>query len=150
MDIAEQYSCRNSLPISGVEEKTDEVTDDIVLQIAEVCGVDRSLSDIDRSHRLQVTPANPNSTAKEKRPRDIIVKFVSYRSRNKFFHGKSHLKNKISFTSVYINEDLTRFPANLLKEAKLLVKNNVVKSAWSFDCRIYKKKKQRKLTVPDV
>ena len=67
MDIAEQYSRRNILRISGVEEKADEVIDDIVLQIAEVCGVDLSLSDIDRSHRLQVTPANPNPTAEKKK-----------------------------------------------------------------------------------
>ena len=138
IDAAEQYSRRNCLRISGVKEKKAEVTYDVILQIAEVCGVDLSLSEIDRSHRLQqFTPANPSA---RKRPRDIIVKFVSYRSRNKFFRGKSHLKNNTSFPSVYINEDLTRLRTNLLKEARLLVKNNVLHCAWSFDGRIYIKK----------
>jgi len=73
------------------------------------------------------------------RPSDIIVKFVSYRSRAAFFKGKSFLKMTEAYKRVYINEDLTRFRADLLRSARLLVRNKSLMSAWSFDGRIFVK-----------
>lgn len=136
LDTAEQYSRRSCLRISGVAETPDESTDDIVLNIARACDVEMTLAEIDRSHRV---PTRKPSAAGKSHPHDIIVKFVSYRSRAALYSGKSRLKNNDNFTRVYINEDLTRLRASLLRSARQLVKINKVTSAWSHDGRIFVK-----------
>ena len=79
VDQAEQYSRRNCLRISGVKEHPFESTDDIVLKMAADIESEVQLSDIDRSHRVG-NPKTPRS-----KPRDIIVKFATYRSRRSFY-----------------------------------------------------------------
>ena len=56
-----------------------------------------------------------------------------------FFECKSHLKEADDFKGVYINEDLTRHRADLLRSARQLVKIKSLLSAWSFDGRIFVK-----------
>lgn len=136
-DNAEQYSRRSCLRISGVAETPEESVDGIVLDIAHDCEVDLKLEDIDRSHRL---PTRQAAAASNPKPADIIVKFVSYRSRAALLSCKSHLKNSVKYKGVYINEDLTRYRAGLLRSARLLVKSGKVQSAWSRDGRIFIKK----------
>lgn len=133
-DVSEQYSRRSCLRISGIPESSDEVTDDIVLSIAQECEVNLARTDIDRSHRV---PARKSAPATKPRPADIIVKFISYRSRAALLGGKSRLKSSGNFKGVYINEDLTQYRASLLRSARLLVKSGKASSAWSRDGRIF-------------
>ena len=129
VDAGEQYSRRNCLRISGKKEVTGENTDDIVLDIAEALGVNIDVSDIDRSHRL----GKPGTTAEPRtKPRDIIVKFVSYRQRNMFYRARTSMKDR-GYKGVFINEDLTKSRSKLLYEARLRVKSGQLKSAWSSD-----------------
>ena len=79
VDQAEQYSRRNCLRISGIQEEKNENTDDIVLRIASDIGSSVQAQDIDRSHRI----GNPNSPRRT-RPREIIVKFSTNRARASF------------------------------------------------------------------
>lgn len=138
LDEAEQYSRRSCLRISGFPESPDEVTDNIVIKVAQACGTKITLNDIDRSHRIrQRQPMN--SPQRNQRPDDIIVKFVSYRSRSSFYWGKSKLKESTEFKGVFINEDLTSQRANLLRIARLSVKNKGLTGAWSSDGRIFVK-----------
>ena len=51
-DDSEQYSRRNSLRISNVEETADENTDRIVLNIGNAIDADLNMEAIDRSHRV--------------------------------------------------------------------------------------------------
>lgn len=51
-DRAHQYSRRNSVRISGIPEKKDESTDQIVLSISESIGAYLNIDEIDRSHRV--------------------------------------------------------------------------------------------------
>lgn len=141
-DSMEQYSRRNCLRISGVAESYGENTDDIVLNIAKSCNVELTLNDIDRSHRLnQVKRISGAADDYTQRPRDIIVKFSSYRSRSAFYRGKSALKNCECFSQVYVNEDLTKLRAEILRSARQLVKNknSNITNAWSRDGRVYVK-----------
>ena len=69
-DLAEQYSCRNCLRISGVPETADENTDDYICDFAHALDVDLTINDIDRSHRV-----GKPVTGFRNKPRDIIVKF---------------------------------------------------------------------------
>ena len=129
VDTAEQYSRRNCLRISGMEEKPLENTDKFVFDIANAIGVDLDVGDVDRSHRL-----GKPGTAEEPRtkPRDIIVKFATYRMRNMFYKARTLTKDK-GYKGVFVNEDLTKSRSKLLYEARRRVKSGQLKSAWSSD-----------------
>lgn len=90
-DQAEQYSRRNCLRISGMEEESNESTDDIVKKIASDIGSDIQLEKIDRSHRIG------NSNRRGDKPREIIVKFTAYRYRSKFYKHRTRLKEQGCF-----------------------------------------------------
>ena len=86
-DNLEQYSRRNSLRISGIEEDKDENTDQEVIRIAGQLGVDIGPYDIDRSHRVGKLKVNRarhgrGSLRAKRKPRDILVKFSTYNARN--------------------------------------------------------------------
>ena len=133
----EQYSRRNCLQFFGVREENNESTDDLVCRIANnQLGLSISKADIDRSHRM----GNPNSKepiAKDgrpapKRPRPIVVKFVSYRTRHSVISRRRLLKG----SSIVIQEQLTKANLHLLNIAK---KKKNVETAWSSDGRVIAK-----------
>lgn len=126
-DQAEQYSRRNCLRISGVQEEANENTDDFTLKVANDIGSNIQLNDIDRSHRI----GNPNNKKRVK-PRDIIVKFSTYRARLNFYKQRTALK-ECGYLGVFVNEDLTKKRSSLLYQARTLVKSERLKGAWSSD-----------------
>ena len=65
-------------------------------------------SDLDRTHHIG------QKKASSKKPRAVIIKFVSYNTRKKFFLNKKLLKG----TQVRITESLTAKRMGILKEAK--------------------------------
>ena len=128
-DNAEQYSRRNCLRISGINENPNECTDSIVLDLAKAIDVELKIEDIDRSHRL----GKPGSEASPRsKPRDIIVKFATYRMRQKVYKSRTLTKER-NYRRVFINEDLTILRSQLLYEARRRVKSKQLKSAWSSD-----------------
>ena len=124
VEQAEQYSRRNLLRMSGIPEDPNESTDSIVVEIATAISVDLDLSEIDRSHRVGKPRAG--------RPRDIIIKFSTYRARQKLYKSRTLLKDR-GHRGVYINEDLTKHRNDLLYKARQCVKSHSIKSAWSHD-----------------
>lgn len=118
LDDLEQYQRRQCLRVFGVEEGADEDTDVKAIEIARKIGVDLSIEDIDRSHRIGVRNND--------RPRPIIIKFVSYRKRSEVFHSKKNLKG----SGVTIREDLTKMRHSLLKET---INKYGVRSVWTLD-----------------
>ena len=123
-DAAEQYSRRNCLRVAGVKEDTSENTDVLVIDLSRAIGAEISLDDIERSHRV--------GKPKVGRPRDIIVKFVSYRTRRLVYGARTKTKD-CGYTGVFINEDLTKSRNKLLLKARKMVKSKVLKSSWSSD-----------------
>ena len=73
--------------MSGLKEEENENTDDLILKMASAVGSDIVLADIDRSHRV----GNPKGA--RRRPRDIIVKFATYRSRLNLYRKRTSLKD---------------------------------------------------------
>ncbi|MEW8548099.1 MAG: hypothetical protein AB2693_31740 [Candidatus Thiodiazotropha sp.] len=126
IEQTEQYSRRNCLRISGLKEEVNEDTDTLVMNIATTIGSEIQITDIDRSHRV----GSPRQ--QRDRPRDVIVKFATYRSRQNFFKRRTALKDS-GYRGVFVNEDLTRQRSALLYEARKLFKSSVVKGAWSSD-----------------
>lgn len=129
VDQGEQYSRRNNLRITGYRETENESTDDIVLKMAADIGSDIELSDIDRSHRVGRPGANRT------KPRDVIVKFTSYRARQKLYKKRTALKDS-GYAGTFLNEDLTKLRSQVLFEARKVVKADRAKGAWSSDGNI--------------
>lgn len=117
LDDLEQYSRRQCLRIFGIEESRQENTDQIAVEIAEKVGVQLSVQDIDRSHRIGV---------RGERPRPIILKFTSYRKRSEVFKSKKALKG----SGVTIREDLTKTRYNVLQAA---INKYGFQSVWTMD-----------------
>lgn len=138
LDEHEQYSRRNNIRVSGVAETKGEITDDVVLDICNNIGADITVNDIDRSHRV----GKPKESGSK--PRDIIVKMCSYRSRQKIMLQRSTLKVK-GHGGVYINEDLTRKRSYLLYKSRELVRSRHLLSAWSADGNILVKDNKSKI-----
>ena len=124
LDASEQYSRRNSLRIFGIPEsaKPNESTDEIVMNLCKSMGADVLIGEIDRSHRTG-KPGGPQ-------PRPILVKFVSYRARQKLYSLRRNLKTNTEHARVFINEDLTQRRAQLLFVARGLAKAKRIESAW--------------------
>ncbi|KAK3917255.1 Protein unc-13-like protein C [Frankliniella fusca] len=119
LDELEQYGRRNNLRIFGVEEKENENTNDLVIQVSNEMGVCITNSCIDRSHRV-------GRRGQGAHPRPIIVKFTSYAYRNTIFMNKRKLKG----TKITVREDLTRTRLQLLKDA---ASSYSVQNVWSLD-----------------
>ena len=126
--------------ISNVPEKTGESTDSQVIEVAQKADVNISLKDIDRSHRIMRKAPTPNSPpVPNPKPRDIVVKFLTYNAKSNFMKGRKTLrKNK---ETVFINEQLTPFRRELAYQCRNLKKSSQspIIDTWSFDGTIFVK-----------
>ena len=68
----------------------------------------------------------------------IIVCFISYRTRNLVYTNKSQLKGDDN--GIYITENLTQFRTNLVQKLSKLKYEKLIEANWTFDGRIYVKK----------
>ena len=129
IDDTEQYNRRNNLRISKFPESASEDTDAIVIKIAETLNVPLTPGDIDRSHRVGRPGSKPQ--------RDIIVKFATYRARERLFINRKKLKDS-ELKGIYLNEDMTRKRSKFMFEARKQVKavNRKILGAWSSDGKI--------------
>lgn len=129
LDIAEQYSRRNCIRIAGLPESEDEDTTRVTMElINDTMALDPplELQEVDRLHRV----GKPDS----QKPRGIIVKFATYRSRARVFNAKAALSGKLfgpAQKKVFINDDLTRQRSKLLYEARQLKKKRLIQDAWT-------------------
>ena len=131
-DALEQYTRRNSLPISGIPETEHENTDTLVYKLANQLNSYIGPTDIDRSHRVG-KPKNGG------RHRDIIVKFATYNARQKLYQNRMDLRNSEDEVAkgIFINEDLTKIRSKLLYDSRTLVRVDKLKSAYSSDGKIF-------------
>lgn len=134
-DALEQYSRRNSVRISGINEAIDEDTDSIVMRLAEKLDVTLSPADIDRSHRVGRT--NEQGRDGRRRHRDILVKFSTYNARRRLFMKRKDLRDSEDTKHIFINEDLTTLRSRLLYDARCLVRTNKLNSAYASDGKIF-------------
>ena len=110
------------LLIHGFPESND-ISDDgekVVLKVAEYLEIQLQANDIQRAHRLG------KKTSDMKKPRPVIVRFVSYKKRNEILFAKSKLKNNQNFANTFISEDLTPLRSKLLQYVKNECNNEFV------------------------
>ena len=144
LDDNEQRNRNQCLLFHGISETSGENTDDLVVEIINKALEMRNFNfeDIQRSHRLgQTKNDNQRETrSRVSRPRPIIVRFVSYRSRKNIYKEKSKLKGK----NVSISENLTRKRYLLYNDCiEKLGRGNV----WTSDGRITTKINNKYLTI---
>lgn len=135
-DDLEQYTRRQSIRIAGIPEFFFESTDDEVLKFSnDVLNSQLEPGEIDRSHRV----GPPRSNDSNQKPREIIVRFVSYKSRQKLLKCKKtmHEFNKSIGTNYLMYEDLTRKRSELAYNARWLKNNNFIKETWTFDGKVF-------------
>lgn len=152
----EQYSRRECVEISGIPEVKEENTDNIVIKVGSLIGLDITKDDISVSHRL---PKPSYSAAVREGPRassnassrtpNIIVKFVRRETRDHFYKGRKLLRDKstrdldlarYSENKIYISENLTQANKDLFKESLKVKKDLKYKFILTFYGRTYLRK----------
>ena len=71
------------------------------------------------------------------KPRPVLVKFATYRARERVYKARSCLKKKN--LSIFINEDLTRKQAKLAAAARRLKKDKKLLETWRHDGKVFVK-----------
>ena len=147
LDDLEQYTRKNSLEIHGIPEHVYSDTESAVIKIANALDVSIQPDDIEITHKLKGREG--------KRP--IIVKFCSHKAKSKLYKERIKLRNfKISdiFPSfsittaasnqdrIYINENLTQYRRDIVKEANQRKRNKTLTSVWTLDGKIFVKTSQ--------
>ena len=123
-DDLEQYGRRYSLRLhTDVPEEAGESTDDIILEATKKIGVNVTLNDISRSHRVGRRAGT--------KPRPIIFRLVSYRTRRSIYQNRKKLGG-----NVFITEDLTARRAHLLFLCRQLRRADKLQYVWSVDGRV--------------
>ena len=135
VDALEQYSRRNSLRVSGLDEKMHEDPMEEALKFINVelkVTPPLSYSDLDRAHRVGKQEDNAA------KPRPMLIKFATYRARHAVYSRRSSLKDvsKPVHKAIFINEDLTRVRGKQMYELRKLKKNGKIKDLWSHDGNI--------------
>ena len=129
LDNIEQYSRRNCLLFTGIVEKDDENTDQLILdRCRESMGIELSLQDIDRSHRIGMktqrevlSEPEENGEVKHQKVRPIIVKYTLLKTLASIFDTKKNLKDK----HVGISENLMKIRQKIFNLAMNTIFNAV-------------------------
>ncbi|XP_044753614.1 uncharacterized protein LOC123313017 [Coccinella septempunctata] len=145
VDSLEQQGRANNVEICGVPEKESENVLSIVTRIAENIGCPIEPSEVDSFYRVP--------TFDPKKPKTIVVKFLSKHKRDSFL-GASKAKRRQLGTSrgfkidnisheLYINEHLTTRNKKLLMKTKDAARSKNYKFVWIRDGAILVRKDER-------
>ena len=159
LDEQEQYIRRECVEIKGIPARRDEVTNDIVLQVAELLDVEMREDDISISHRLPLKKpwTDSNGIKHPPSPPSIIAKFVRRDVKEEFYRARYKLKHfttkdiDVTFASsegegnkIYISESLTQARRKLFNSALKLKKDLKFNYISTSNGRIYLRKNNSK------
>lgn len=130
VDRTEQYSRRNNIRIFGIPELENENLEEIVLNVFNnEMDLNIPLENIERCHRV-------GKQKKNSKPRAVLVKFASYRTRKLVYDNKRKLKSK----GITVKEDLTSIRLGMYMKA---CESFDFKSVWSSDGAVFVKFKSK-------
>ena len=139
LDALEQYGRRQNLEIVGIPVTSNEDTNAIVQEIAELLQVTITSKDISTSHRLH--------TKSKSNPTPIIVRFVNRDVRNRIYNNRKNARNadftKLSIKGVekiFIYENLTYLKKKLFWKSKQKAKEAGFKFFWTMNGNVYVRK----------
>lgn len=141
-DALEQYTRKNSLKIHGVPESAYTSIEEVVFKLAEALNVDINPNDVEISHKLHRKGIKP-----------IIVKFQSHKVKARMYKERAKLKHvsisdlypdsttatRVESGRIYLNENLTSYRRDILKQANQKRKDGLLTSVWSMDGKIFVK-----------
>ena len=113
VDALEQYGRRENLRSSPESKEKQDDGENIVFELAKELNIDLKSCHIQRAHRL----GKKKKTADAK-PRQVIVRFLSYKKRNEFLKAKSRLRDSKHFPDAFITKDITPLRSKLLHYVK--------------------------------
>jgi hypothetical protein len=101
----EQYSRRDSVEISGLPEESNKDTNALTIKVGCLMGLKINESDISVSHRLPLKHQSQSYSSRLRRElglyqilliniQKMIVKFVKRETKDLFYGGRRHLKDK--------------------------------------------------------
>ena len=129
LDELKQYIRRNALRVFNPtwKEMPDESTDDLILNLSTEFGLSIKRDEISRSHRVgKPIPG---------KPRPILVKFISYRSRQKLFEGRKQITERYPY--IRVNEDLTKATKDLAYKARELRRQGRLQDTWVHEGKVF-------------
>jgi uncharacterized coiled-coil protein SlyX len=138
IESQEQHSRRTSLRFHNIQVPVDERgrivqpidTDKLILQVCNTkLGLDINTNDIGRSHVIGKVKNGKSQ---------VIVRFLSYRIRNRVYANKKALKGDPD--GIFITENLTKYMIGLVHKLSQLKHSKQIYTYWTFDGRIYVKK----------
>lgn len=133
----EQYSRRTSLRFHNVQVSVDDRgrlihpvdTDSAIIGICkDHLNINLTKDDISRSHVIGKTINGKTQ---------VIVRFMSYRTRERVYNAKKSLKNHPD--KVHISENLTEFRNSIVRQLGKLRYQNLIDSYWTADGKIFAK-----------
>ena len=127
---------------TAAEETTYTSTEEVVFKLAEALNVDINPNDVEISHKLHRKGIKP-----------IIVKFQSHKVKSRMYKERAKLKHvrvadlypgstaatRVESERIYLNENLTSYRRDILKQANQKRKDGLLTSAWSMDGKIFVK-----------
>ena len=132
----DQYSRRNCLLISGLPERDNEETDDLVKDLGKAAGVNISDSDIDRSHRIG---AKRNGST-----RQLIVKLATFNKREQLYRNRKDLRSgrvphhqiltADTLSRTYLSDSLSKQNQQTMFVCRALKRKGVISRAWTDAC----------------
>lgn len=122
----EQYSRRNNIKISGIDDTQNETATETAKKVIKLIQ-DKKIYDLRMEH-IDVAHRIPN---KGHSKREVIVKFVSRNVKEAVMKNRKLLKG----SGIFINDDLTRTNFQVLMCVKKKQKDEV-KEAWSVNGKI--------------
>ena len=140
IESQEQHSRRTSLRFHNIQVPVDERgkivqpidTDKLILQVCNTkLGLDINTNDIGRSHVIGKVKNGKSQ---------VIVRFLSYRIRNRVYANKKALKGDPD--GIFITENLTKYMIGLVHKLSQLKHSKQIYTYWTFDGRIYVKKSE--------
>jgi hypothetical protein len=133
----EHYARRTSLRFHNIKVPVDERgnvkhpfnTDELILNVCnDKLGLDINLHDIGSSHIIGKVKDGKSQ---------VIVRFISYRTRSKVHSNKHALKNHPD--KFFITENLTKYRTELVKQLAELKYNDLLYTYWTSDGCIFLK-----------
>ena len=148
IDNAQQYSRRDNIKIIGIEPKTNEDVEQIVIDVVKDAGLDITKDDISIAHWINTkgdTTSNNeiNSHGKPKKIPSIIARIKSRKLRNEIYKARTtlHRNSAPTHTGARIYDDVTPLRSRILfalRNRKLPgTETKKYKYVWSNEGRIF-------------
>ena len=132
VDDLENQNRRKNLRIQGIDYREGEdVNQKVCDNISKLLKIKLKPSDIDESFRLNKRGSKPTSES------PILVKLNKYEVKRQIYSSKKLLKDTVTGTKIYINEDLSKSRADLYKKVRQLRKDRLIWKTWTNNSRIY-------------